>query len=145
MKGEMKLRRIIIASHGEYAKGLKNSIELIVGNLADNIETFCLYPSESPMDFKDKIEVEIKENSETEFVFLCDLKGGSVHTACTQLCGYQNVKVFGGTNMNLLLDLLLSCPDEIGDSQEATLLENARKGITLMTRKNLVSGKDDDF
>ena len=145
MKGEWNLRRIIIASHGEYAKGLKNSIELIVGNLADNIETFCLYPSESPMDFKDKIEAEIKKETNTEFVFLCDLKGGSVHTACTQLCGYKNVKVFGGTNMNLLLDLLLSCPEAIGDLEEATLLDNARKGITLMTRKNLVSGKDDDF
>lgn len=107
------MRKITIASHGEFAKGLKHSIALIVGNLADDINTFCLYPSQSPMDFKEQMEEEIKKHPENEYVFLCDIKGGSVHTVCSQLCRYDNVKVFSGTNMNLVLDLLLSSPETI--------------------------------
>ena len=60
MKGDMNLRKIIIASHGEFAKGLKNSITMIVGEMADEIDTFCLYPSESPMDFKELDKTEIR-------------------------------------------------------------------------------------
>ena len=144
-KGDNSLRKITIASHGEFAKGLKHSISLIVGKLADDIHTFCLYPSQSPMDFKEQIEQEIKQHPEHEYVFLCDIKGGSVHTVCSQLCAYENVKVFSGTNMNLVLDLLLSCPDTIETENREILLENAREGITLMTRDDLVEKKDEEL
>ena len=133
-KGDNSLRKITIASHGEFAKGLKH-----------DIHTFCLYPSQSPMDFKEQIEQEIKQHPEHEYVFLCDIKGGSVHTVCSQLCAYENVKVFSGTNMNLVLDLLLSCPDTIETENREILLENAREGITLMTRDDLVEKKDEEF
>lgn len=85
MKGDMNLRKIIIASHGEFAKGLKNSITMIVGEMADEIDTFCLYPSESPMDFKETMEKEIGQNGNTQYIFLCDIKGGSVHTALSPI------------------------------------------------------------
>ena len=139
------MRKITIASHGEFAKGLKHSIALIVGNLADDINTFCLYPSQSPMDFKEQMEEEIKKHPENEYVFLCDIKGGSVHTVCSQLCRYDNVKVFSGTNMNLFLDLLLSSPETIMNEQKEILLKHARDGITLRTRDDLVEKKDEEF
>lgn len=139
------MRKITIASHGEFAKGLKHSIALIVGKLADDIHTFCLYPSQSPMDFKEQAEKEIKQHPEHEYVFLCDIKGGSVHTVCTQLCVYNNVKVFSGTNMNLVLDLLLSCPDGIEAENRGILLDHAREGITLMTIDDLIEKKDEEF
>lgn len=141
----MNLRKIIIASHGEFAKGLKNSITMIVGELADEIETFCLYPSESPMDFKESIELEIGKNGNTQYIFLCDIKGGSVHTALSQLCVYPNVRVFSGTNMNLILDLLLSYKDGLDHEQAEQLLTNARKGLTQRTRKDLIIENDEEF
>lgn len=47
--------------------------------------------------------------------------------------------------MNLVLDLLLSCPDTIETENREILLENAREGITLMTRDDLVEKKDEEF
>ena len=90
-------------------------------------------------------QAEIAIQNATVIVFLCDIKGGSVHTVCSQLCAYENVKVFSGTNMNLVLDLLLSCPDTIETENREILLENAREGITLMTRDDLVEKKDEEF
>lgn len=106
---------------------------------------FSLYPSQSPMDFKEQMEEEIKKHPENEYVFLCDIKGGSVHTVCSQLCRYDNVKVFSGTNMNLVLDLLLSGTETIMNEQKEILLKHARDGITLMTRVDLVEKKDEEF
>ena len=145
MKGDMNLRKIIIASHGEFAKGLKNSITMIVGEMADEIDTFCLYPSESPMDFKETMEKEIGQNGNTQYIFLCDIKGGSVHTVWSQLCVYSNVRVFSGTNMNLVLDLLLSYQEGLDDEQAEQLLTNAKKGLTQMTRKDLIIENDEEF
>lgn len=36
--------KIILASHGELSKGMLNSITMIVGDLANGIETYSLYP-----------------------------------------------------------------------------------------------------
>ncbi|WP_302612061.1 PTS sugar transporter subunit IIA [uncultured Dubosiella sp.] len=107
------MRKIVIASHGEFARGLKNSVEMIVGDLAKEIDTYCLYPSCSPRDYTDQMEVVIASHPEDEFIFLCDVKGGSVHTAVSQLCRFENVVVFGGVNMSIVLDLLLSTPERI--------------------------------
>ncbi|WP_290155316.1 PTS sugar transporter subunit IIA [uncultured Dubosiella sp.] len=83
------MRKIVIASHDEFARGLKNSVEMIVGDLAKEIDTYCLYPSCSPRDYTDQMEAVIASHPEDEFIFLCDVKGGSVHTAVSQLSQYE--------------------------------------------------------
>lgn len=139
------MRKIILASHGEFAKGLKNSVSMIVGELANEIDTYCLFPSQNPMDYKDVMEKEVSKNKDVNYLFLCDIKGGSVHTALSQLCIYPNVRVFSGTNMNLILDLLLSCQMELTDEQADTLLDNARVGLTQITGKDLLVENDEEF
>ena len=61
-------------------------------------------------------------------LFLCDIKGGSVHTALSQLCVYSNVRVFSGTNMNLVLDLLLSYQEGLDDEQAEQITNKCEKG-----------------
>lgn len=135
------MRKIILATHGELAKGMLNSLTMIVGELAKKIEVFCLYPGENPMDYAEAQRPRI-EASEDEFIYVCDVKGGSVHTALMELTVYPNMKLFCGMNMNLLLGLLLSCPklDEAGAQK---LLYEARNGIDYMSTVEEV--EDDDF
>ena len=40
--------KLILASHGELSKGMVNSVKMIVGSLADDVESFSLYPGENP-------------------------------------------------------------------------------------------------
>ena len=49
------MRNIILASHGEFSKGLKDSVSMIVGDLADPIRTYSLYPSCSPADYMEEM------------------------------------------------------------------------------------------
>lgn len=139
------MRKVIIASHGEFSIGLKHSASMIIGDLAKDIQTYSLYPSETPVDFKEEIQKEIVEHPEQEFVFLCDIKGGSVHTTLSQLSIYPNVKVFSGTNLNLVLDIMLSCPNELDQTTEATLIDNAKEGITVEDHHSLSDQEDEEF
>lgn len=142
------MRKIIVASHGEFSKGLKNSLQMIVGDLANEIETYSLYPSCSPMDYKAEMEKKVQEHPEDEFVFLCDVKGGSVHSALSQLCQYKNVVIFCGVNMNLLLDLLLSTPESLVENTDMQnkLLESGKEGIEVLNLGLLnTNDEEEDF
>ena len=135
------MRKIILASHGELAKGMLNSLTMIVGELVSNFEVFCLYPGENPMDYAESQRPRIAA-SDDEFIFVCDVKGGSVHTALMELTVYPNMKLFCGMNLNLLLGLPLSCP-KLDESSVQKLLEEARSGIDYMSTVGEV--EDDDF
>lgn len=47
--------------------------------------------------------------------------------------------------MNLVLDLLLSYQEGLDDEQAEQLLTNAKKGLTQMTRKDLIIENDEEF
>lgn len=140
------MRQVILASHGKLAEGLLNSLRMIIGEeLTQDVETYCLFPGENPNDFMNKLKKRVLEETEKEFVILCDIKGGSVHTALSQLCINRNVKVFSGMNMNLAMDLLLSCPQPIDVQSKDSLLINAKEGITFLAADDLVAEEDDEF
>ena len=137
------LSKVILASHGEMSKGLLNSIAMIVGEeLAKDIETYCLYPGESPNDIYLEIEEKIK-NKDEQFIILCDVKGGSVHTTLSKLIVYPNVIVISGMNMNMVLDLVLSYKQLTPDTMEA-FIESAKAGITILSNV-LTETEDEDF
>lgn len=140
------MSKIILASHGEMSKGLLNSVTMIVGDLAKDVQTFSLYPGESPNDFFNEIEADVKNNSDEQYIILCDIKGGSVHTTLSKLVVYSNVIVMSGMNMNVLLDLLLTYQNGLDCENYDNLLQSGREGITLLSN-HLVEAEceDDDF
>ena len=100
------MAKIILASHGGLSKGMKDSVSMIVGDLAKDVETYSLLPGHNPEDFYQEVLKEAKE-SEEQILILCDIKGGSVHTALSKLAVLDNVMVFSGMNMGLALDAVM--------------------------------------
>ena len=137
------MRKIIIASHGDFSKGMLNSLTMLVGKLETAVETYSLYPGESPFDYVNDKKAEIDDNQGCEYVILTDLKGGSVHTAMTELSNYSNVKLFCGMNMNMLLSLTLSTPNDIDDIKAKELLLAAKDGIDYIPHETDI--EDEDF
>lgn len=105
------MRKIIIASHGDFSKGLLSSIEMILSK-QENIRTYSLYPGESPELFSKEVESEILKNLENEYIIMTDLLGGSVHTAMTTLCKYKNVHLISGVSLNLALEVVTNLKEE---------------------------------
>ena len=78
------MANIILASHGGLSKGMKDSVSMIVGDLARDTETYSLLPRQNPEDFYQEVLKEAKK-CEEQILILCDIKGGSVHTALSKL------------------------------------------------------------
>ncbi|MGG5372099.1 hypothetical protein [Enterococcus sp. AZ196] len=50
------MRRIYIATHGEMSLGIKDSLKLIAGDSADDIQTYSLIPGENAIDFIQEVD-----------------------------------------------------------------------------------------
>ncbi len=137
------MAKIILASHGGLSKGMKDSVSMIVGDLAKDIETYSLLPGQNPEDFYQEVLKEAKESDE-QILILCDIKGGSVHTALSKLAVLDNVMVFSGMNMGLALDVVMKSLGqnlELADAND--LIEAAKEGMTVMN--GMTSEDDEDF
>lgn len=134
------MSRVIFASHGGLSKGMKDSVSMIVGDLAKNVETYSLLPGENPEDYYQELYKQANESNE-QILVLCDIKGGSVHTALSKLAVLDNVVVFSGMNMGLALDIVLRHAHLIEEELQE-IIENARDGITMMKELNQVENED---
>ena len=137
------MAKIILASHGGLSKGMKDSVSMIVGDLARDIETHSLLPGQNPEDFYQEVLKEAKK-CEEQILILCDIKGGSVHTALSKLAILDNVLVFSGMNMGLVLDAVMKGLNGKLELAEANdLIEAAKDGMTVMN--GMTSEDDEDF
>ena len=134
------MSRVIFASHGGLSKGMKDSVTMIVGDLAKNVETYSLLPGENPEDYYQELYKQANESNE-QILVLCDIKGGSVHTALSKLAVLDNVVVFSGMNMGLALDIVLR-HGHLSEEELQEIIENARDGITMMKELNQVENED---
>ena len=134
------MSRVIFASHGGLSKGMKDSVTMIVGDLAKNVETYSLLPGENPEDYYQELYKQANESNE-QILVLCDIKGGSVHTALSKLAVLDNVVVFSGMNMGLALDIVLKHA-HLSEEELQEVIENARDWITMMKELNKVENED---
>ena len=137
------MSRVIFASHGGLSKGMKDSVTMIVGDLAKDVETYSLLPGQNPEDFYQELSKQAKESDE-QILVLCDIKGGSVHTALSKLAVLDNVMVFSGMNMGLALDAVMkSLGGEVSLEDATDLINAAKEGMTVMN--GMSSEEDEDF
>lgn len=102
-----------------------------------------MLPGQNPEDFYQEVLKEAKE-CEEQILILCDIKGGSVHTALSKLAVLDNVMVFSGMNMGLVLDAVMKGLNGKLELAEANdLIEAAKDGMTVMN--GMTSEDDEDF
>lgn len=97
---------IILASHGDFANGILQSVSMIFGEQQD-VKAVTLQPSEGPDDLKAKIEEAIAtfENPE-EVLFLVDLWSGTpFNQANGLLAGHEDKwAIVTGLNLPMLIE-----------------------------------------
>lgn len=137
----MEKRQVILASHGEFSKGLRDSLKMILGELAGDIRSYSLYPGEVASDFGEELGKEIRDNSDTEFVILTDVFGGSVCNALMTLTIYENVKLFAGMNFNMAAEVLTQ-GIPLDEKAIEEVLGTAREGVMHVVLKE---EEEEDF
>lgn len=133
---------LILASHGDLSKGILNSTMMITGDLHKNVETFSLYPGENPLDYANELKNRIMKTKDT-WIIIADIQGGSVHTALLQLTTLDNVIVFSGMNLNLVLGIMLDDYEDLSEDHLHTIIDEARAGITC--KKQMEVQLEDEF
>lgn len=97
---------IILASHGEFAKGILQSSEMIFGQ-QENVKAVTLMPSEGPNDIKAKLEEAIASfENQDEVLFLVDLWGGTPFNQANTLFEEHKDKwaIVAGLNLPMLIE-----------------------------------------
>ncbi|MBY4797875.1 hypothetical protein K6V98_05865 [Collinsella sp. AGMB00827] len=137
------MAQIIIASHGGLAAGIVDSIRMIAGGVADGIESYGLLPGESADDFRQELEERIKASDE-QFIILCDILGGSVHTTLLRLTHLPNVLIFSGVTLALALEVALTAQDIVSAERAEELIAGAREGMTVRIGGFSLVAEDED-
>ena len=102
---------VLILTHGKFADGLKNSVEMIMGQ-NDSFYTMGIYEGEDFSEFKEKVLEHIIQLDTGEGVLaLVDLFGASPYNSV--MFNYQefrkldkNVKLLTGVNLPMVIEAL---------------------------------------
>lgn len=101
----MKKTQLMLCSHGNFARELVKSAEMIVGKV-DNIEIFSLMPGMSMEDFQKQITDRLQTMSHyDELLFLVDLYGGTPCTAVMSLMKQYPINIVTGLNLAMLIEV----------------------------------------
>ena len=72
------MRRILLATHGEFAAGILNSAEIIIGK-SEQVQTLCAF-TDPTKDFQKQVQTIVEEiQPGDELVVVTDILGGSVN------------------------------------------------------------------
>ncbi|WP_129044647.1 mannose/fructose/sorbose PTS transporter subunit IIA [Companilactobacillus metriopterae] len=101
---------IVIATHGEFAKGIMMSGSMIFGEQED-VQAVTFMPNEGPEDLKKHLEEAVsKLSSDDQVLFLVDLWGGSPFNQANGLFEQHadNWAVVSGLNLPMLIEAYAS-------------------------------------
>ncbi|WP_066901295.1 PTS galactosamine/N-acetylgalactosamine transporter subunit IIA [Streptobacillus notomytis] len=97
--------KILITGHGKISSGILSSVELIYG-VAENLISIDFTQDITPEMLEEKIEKEILSSCEGVLI-LTDIAGGTPFKVASILTlKHENVKVIGGMNLPMLLEVL---------------------------------------
>ena len=97
--------RFVMATHGTFAVGIKESIKLIAGEFK-NLKALSCYMKED-FNLKDEIDKILLEGKGEEIIVVTDIFGGSVNNAFVErIPENKNLFVISGLNLPLRLELL---------------------------------------
>lgn len=117
------MRRIVVVSHGDMAKGMMHTAAMIMGERC-NLSYMDLQEGEVPQLLLEKLQEKIHRHPQDTFIILGDLLGGSVCSQLIHLANLPNVHVISGMNLCLLLSV---CMADAQTADEQIVLEAIRE------------------
>jgi len=99
---------IIMVSHGDYAKSMLESAQMIVGE-QDHVQTFGLYLGDSVDKLREGlVEAIEKVQKDGELLVLTDMFSGSPFNITCSLMQHYSFRHITGINLPMLLEILTS-------------------------------------
>lgn len=126
---------IILASHGDFSKGILQSGSMIFGD-QENVTALTLHPNEGPEELRSKMETAIKEfEGVKEILFLVDLWGGTPFNQANALfeANKEKYAIVSGLNLPMLIEAYSArLSSESAHEIASQLIESAKDGIKVL-------------
>ena len=136
--------KMILASHGKLAEGMKDTLEMIVGK-NENIYAFAAYSDGSETKFLEDIQALINENQDEQIVIATDVLGGSVNNKMIQLLNrYPQVYLISGMNLPVIITLATAvCPLTTEMIEEA--ISMGKEGVVFVNQLMKENNEEEDL
>lgn len=135
---------LLLMSHGDFAKELIKSAELILGK-QDNFETLGVHLDDQIDDLKAMMFTKINTlNTENGLIVFTDIIGGSPMNLAGYLLERDNILICSGMNLPILLECLLN-RDKPMDELENKIRAAYVDGLTIRRRLEINEEDEDDL
>ena len=136
--------KMILASHGKLAEGMKDTLEMIVGK-NENIYAFAAYSDGSETKFLEDIQALINENQDEQIVIATYVLGGSVNNEMIQLLNrYPQVYLISGMNLPVIITLATAvCPLTTEMIEEA--ISMGKEGVVFVNQLMKENNEEEDL
>ncbi|MGF7429626.1 PTS sugar transporter subunit IIA [Thermoanaerobacterium thermosaccharolyticum] len=129
---------IILIGHGNYATGLKSSIDLIAGVNSD-LYAIDFTEKDSDVTLKEKIKNALNKNFDAQVLFVSDIAGGTPYKVAAEIANCDdNMELVAGCNLSSLLEAIFQ-KDSLTISELAEFIVNVSKNSTMRFRKVLAN------
>lgn len=133
--------KFVLASHGDFAKGLLSSVQMLLGAQED-IEAFGLYPEEQAQRLGERLEEAIKNEPEGSVVFFTDLYFGSPFNQVVELAHTHDIYHITGTNLPVLIEAVVARNGGASCEEVCRVAVKAAEGSVLDVRQALSEDTD---
>ncbi|WP_449540144.1 PTS sugar transporter subunit IIA [Ferdinandcohnia sp. Marseille-Q9671] len=121
--------KFIIATHGDLAKELVNTVQMITG-LGKDFNYLSMKEDTSDEEIRNSLEKSITNLKEGDSILiLTDIFGGSITNICTNYLTNGNVHIVSGVNLPMLLELVNMQKDIPIDEMIASLVNQSKESI----------------
>ncbi|WP_313468768.1 PTS fructose transporter subunit IIA [Carnobacterium sp.] len=133
------MNNLILVSHGDFCKELKNSAEMILGP-QENIYTVSLLPNEGEKEFSEKFEA-ITQHLDGDYTVFADLMGGTpCNIAAKKIMNGSAFNLYAGMNMPMIISFVNA--SLVGNTQ--TFVTDARESIVKVNDLLAVGNFDEE-
>ena len=147
MKRESKMRgRVIVASHGEFARAALGSVEMVAGPQED-VRALALTADKSAETFEAEFAqayAELKADCDL-IVTICDIHGGTPFNVISRsMLKGMDMVAFTGLSLPVLIELLLSRDQASSEDEIRQLIEAAHAQTLAEIKVEMTSGGEGD-
>lgn len=141
----MKIKKIIIATHGKLAQGIKDTLEIVSGP-QDNITSLCFYGENQGVNQVELMEIfdDLKENE--QLIVCTDIQYGSVNQLLVRETFKhidKNIEIISGINLPIMLEIVTT-PGILSKTQIVEMVKKATEQLVRIDVVELSKNSHDD-
>lgn len=141
----MNIKKILIATHGKLARGIKDTLEIVSGP-QDNVTSLCFYSENHEVNQKELLNVFDNLKNDEQLIICTDIQYGSVNQILVRETlnnQDKNIEIISGINLPVMLEIITT-PGILLKNQLEEMVEKASKQLVRIDLEAVFKNNVDD-